>query len=109
MVFEYDFKNLTNKMKKKIKQDESESEIHSVVSDSLQLQGLYSPWNHPGQNTGVVSLSLLQGIVPNPEVEPRSPALQADSLQTEDDIKISFYTAKEISKVKRQSMGWGKY
>ena len=22
----------------------------------------YSPWNSPGQNTGVVSLSLLQGI-----------------------------------------------
>ena len=24
--------------------------------------GLYSPWNSPGQNTGVGSLSLLQGI-----------------------------------------------
>ena len=27
-------------------------------------QGLYSPWNSPGQNTGVGSLSLLQGIFP---------------------------------------------
>ena len=36
------------------------SESHSVVSDSLQPQGLYSPWNSPGQNTGVGSLSLLQ-------------------------------------------------
>ena len=36
----------------------------SVVSDSLQLHGLYSPWNSPGQNTGVGSLSLLQGIFP---------------------------------------------
>ena len=26
--------------------------------------GLYSPWNSPGQNTGVSSLSLLQGISP---------------------------------------------
>ena len=26
--------------------------------------GLYSPWNSPGQNTGVGSLSLLQGIFP---------------------------------------------
>ena len=26
------------------------------------LHGLYSPWNSPGQNTGVGSLSLLQGI-----------------------------------------------
>ena len=35
-----------------------------VVSDSLRPQGLYSPWNSPGQNTGVGSLSLLQGIFP---------------------------------------------
>ena len=32
--------------------------------DSLQPHGLYSPWNSPGQNTGVGSLSLLQGIFP---------------------------------------------
>ena len=36
-----------------------ESESHSVVSDSLQPHGLCSPWNSPGQNTGVGSLSLL--------------------------------------------------
>ena len=35
---------------------------HSVVSDSLQPHGLYSPWNSPGQNTGVGRLCLLQGI-----------------------------------------------
>ena len=40
---------------------ESESETHSVVSDSLWPHGLYSPWNSPDQNTGVGSLSLLQG------------------------------------------------
>ena len=39
-----------------------ESESCSVVSDSLQPHRLYSPWNSPGQNTGVGSLSLLQGI-----------------------------------------------
>ena len=43
---------------------ESESESHSVVSDSLRLHGLYSPWHSLGQNTGVGSLSLLQGISP---------------------------------------------
>ena len=43
---------------------ESESESHSVVSNSLQPHGLYSPWNSPGQNTGVGSLLLLQGIFP---------------------------------------------
>ena len=40
------------------------SESHSVVSDSLRPHGLYSPWNSPGQNTGVGSLSLLQAIFP---------------------------------------------
>ena len=30
-----------------------QSESHSVVSDSLQPHVLYSPWNSPGQNTGV--------------------------------------------------------
>ena len=45
-------------------QDESESESHSAVPDSLQPHGRYSPWNSPGQNTGVGSLSLLQGIFP---------------------------------------------
>ena len=39
----------------------SESLSHSVVSDSLQPHGLYIPWNSPGQNTGVGSLSLLRG------------------------------------------------
>ena len=37
---------------------------HSVVSSSLQPHGLYSPWNSPDQNTGVGSLSFLQGIFP---------------------------------------------
>jgi len=38
------------------------SESRSVMSDSLRPHGLYSPWNFPGQNTGVGSPSLLQGI-----------------------------------------------
>ena len=92
------------------------------MSDSLQPHGLYSPWNSPGQNIGVGSLSLLQGIfptqgsnpglphcgqgfyqlatgeakeywsgypipypedLPDPGIQPGSPALQADSLPTE--------------------------
>ena len=43
---------------------QSESESHSVMSDPLQPHGLYNPWNSPGQNTGVGSLSLLQQIFP---------------------------------------------
>ena len=38
---------------------ESESKSHSVVSYSLQPNGLYSPWNSLGQNIGVGTLSLL--------------------------------------------------
>ena len=52
---------------------ESESESHSVVSDSLRLHGLYSSWNSPGQNTGVGSLSLLQGLFPTQGSNPGLP------------------------------------
>ena len=40
------------------------SESSSIVSNSLQPHGLHSPWNSPGQNTRVGSLSLLQEIFP---------------------------------------------
>ena len=43
---------------------------HSVVSDSLRPHGLHNPWNSPGQNTGVGSLFLLQGIFPTQELNP---------------------------------------
>ena len=39
-------------------------ESPSVVSNSLQPHGLYSPWNSTGLNTGVGSLYHLQGIFP---------------------------------------------
>ena len=55
------------------KNGESKSESHSVMSDSLQPHGLDSPWNSPGQNTGVGSLSLLQGIFPTQELNPGLP------------------------------------
>ena len=41
-----------------------DSESRSVVSDSLRPHGQYSPWNSPGQNTGVGCRSPLQGIFP---------------------------------------------
>ena len=47
-----------------------ESENHSVVPDSLRLHGLYSPWNSPGQNTGVGRLLLLKGIFPTQGLNP---------------------------------------
>ena len=45
-----------------ITMSESERECRSVVSGSLRPHGLYRPRNSPGKNTGVGSLSLLQGI-----------------------------------------------
>ena len=46
------------------------SESCSVMSDSLPPHGLYSPWNSPGQDTGVGSLSLLWGIFPTQRLNP---------------------------------------
>ena len=45
-----------------------------LKADSLWPHGLYIiPWNSPGQNTGVGSPSLLQGIVPTQELIPGLP------------------------------------
>ena len=43
------------------------------MSDSLWPPELYSPWDSPGQNTGVSSLSLLQGIFPTQGSNPGLP------------------------------------
>ena len=61
---------------------------HSVMLDSA------TPWtvarqvplvrgDSPGKNTGVGCRDLLKGNLPNPQIEPRFPALQADSLLSE--------------------------
>ena len=50
-----------------------ESESGSVVSNSLGPHGLYNSWNSPGKNSGVGSLSLLQGIFPTHGSNPGLP------------------------------------
>ena len=45
----------------------------SLVPDSSWPHRLYSPWNSPGQNTGVGNLSLLQGIFPTQGSNPGLP------------------------------------
>ena len=70
---------------------ESESDSYSVVSDSLwhfgqQPTKLLYLWDFSGKNTGVRCHFLLNGDIPNPEVEPESPvspSFQVDSLPTE--------------------------
>ena len=65
------------------------SESRSVVSDSLQSHGLYSPWNSRGQNTGVGWVKFPPpGDLPNPGIESRSPALQVDSLLSKPQEKL---------------------
>ena len=48
------------------------SKIYTLRS-FLSSNRLYSPWNSPGQNTGVGSLSLFQGIFPNQGSNPGLP------------------------------------
>ena len=60
-------------------------------------QRLYSPWNSPGQNTVAGSLSLSPGHLPNPRIEPRSPALQADSLPAESQGKPKLEKGRQKS------------
>ena len=54
---------------------ETETESRSVLSYSLRPHGLQparllDPWNSPGQNTGVGSHSILQGIFPAQGLNP---------------------------------------
>ena len=68
-----------------------ENESRSVVSDSLRPHGLYSPWNSPGQNTGVGSHSLLQGIFPTQGSNPGLLHCRQILYQLSHKGKYSFY------------------
>ena len=50
-----------------------ESGSRLVVSDSLQPHGLYSPWDSPGQDAGMGSHSVLQGMFPTQGLNPGLP------------------------------------
>ena len=61
-----------------------ESKSHSVVSDSLQPHGIQSmQFSIPEYWSGKPSYPMLERVLPNPGIEPRSPSLQADSLLAE--------------------------
>ena len=49
----------------------------------LQPVTVFCPWDFPGKNTGVGCHFLLQGDLPNPGVEPASPALAGGFFTTE--------------------------
>ena len=61
---------------------------HKVVSDSCDPMDCRPPSSSvhgksPGRNTRVGCHAFLQGHLPNPGIEPRSLALQVDSLPSE--------------------------
>ena len=72
---------------------------------------IYSPWSSPGQNTGVGSLSLTPENLPNTGIEPRSPALQADSLPPEPQGKPKNAGVGSLSLLQwmflTQELNWG--
>ena len=90
--------------------NESESESRSVVSNSLRPHGLYSPWNSPGQNTGVGSHFFLQGIFPTQGSNPGLLHCREDSLPAEPSRKPCNSTCINSSIktcwVKKWMVGW---
>ena len=75
------------------------------MSDSLwpcelEPTRLLCPWDSPGKNAGVPFPS--PGDLPDPEVEPGSPALQADSFQPKPLGLLSWTQAQTLVK------DWGK-
>ena len=72
---------------------------------------LYSPWNSPGQNTGVGTLFPSPGDLPNPGIKPRSPALRSDSLPAEPQGKPKNMGVRSLSLLQEifptQESNWG--
>ena len=78
-----------------------------VMSNSLRPHGLYSPWNSVGQNTGVGSLSLLQGIFPTQGLNSGLPhcrffTRRATREAQKVHIKAKFHTALDCSPLIQQ-------
>ena len=57
--------------------------VLSVLSRSIVSHSLRPHGDSPGKNTGVGFLCPSPGDLPNPETEPRSPTLKADSSPSE--------------------------
>ena len=81
-----------------------ESESHSVAS--LWPHGLYSPWNAPGQNTGVDSLSLLQGIFPTQGSNPGLPHCRWILYQLSHKGRILEWVAYPVSRGSSWPRNW---
>ena len=84
----------------------SESESHSVVSNSLWSHGLYSPWYSQGQNTQ--GLPLLQGIFPTQGSNPGLPHCRwiLYQLNHKGSTKILVWVAYLFSRGSSQPRNW---
>ena len=60
---------------------------------------IYSPWNSPGQNTGVGSLSLLQGIFP---IHGSNPGLLHCRSHKGRPLKLTRYKSTTLQKKKKK-------
>ena len=79
-----------------------------VMSDSLWPHGLYSPWNSPGQYTGVGSLSLLQGFFPTQGLNSGLPHVRRIlyQLSHQESPRILEWVAYPFSKWSSQPRSW---
>ena len=61
------------------------SQLYPILCDPMDCSppGSAVHGDSPGKNTGVGCHARLQGDLPNPDIEPRSPELQVDSLPSE--------------------------
>ena len=66
------------------------SHVDSLRPHEPQPARLLCPWDFPVENTGVGSYFLLQGMHPNPEIKPTSPALAGRLFTSEPPEKPSF-------------------
>ena len=84
------------------------SESCSVVSNSFRSYELHSPWNSPGQNTGVGSLSPLQGIFLSQGSNPGLPHCRRilDQLSHKGSPRILEWVAYPCSSGSSQPRNW---
>ena len=88
--------------------EKKESESLSVVSNSLRPQGLYSQWNSPGQNNGVGSCCLLQGIFPIHGSNPGPPHCMQIlyQLSHQESLRILEWVAYPFSRGSSRPRNW---
>ena len=71
---------------------QSLSNVQLFATHGLQTSRLFCPWGFPRQEYWNGLPCPPPGDLPNPDIEPRSPALQVDSLLSESPGKLIFFS-----------------